>query len=108
MRQIVAQVVVGLEKLTSQLNSFKLASEDVVGNLKENLSKEVTQKLSVSKQKVNQLTESLEEPKKSVDENIGLLRNLMVGIENMGENVKNIQKEMTIGEIQKSWRLKKN
>ena len=61
-----AQVAAGLEKLTGQLNSFKPTSEDVVGNLKENLSKEVTQKLSVSEQKVNQLTESFEEQKKSV------------------------------------------
>ena len=85
MQQIVTQVTAGLEEMTRQLNSFKLASADVVGNLKENLSKEVTQKLSVSKQKVNQLTESLEEQKKSVDDSAGLLKDLMIGIENLGE-----------------------
>ena len=86
-----AQVAVGLEELTRQLNSFKPASANVVGNLKENLSKEETQKLSVSEQRVNQLTESVEEQKKSVADSAGLLRDLMIGIENLGENVTDIQ-----------------
>ena len=64
----VAQVAVGLKELTRQLNSFKPASADVVGDLKENLSKEVAEKLSDSEQKVNQLVDSLEEQKKSVND----------------------------------------
>ena len=80
--------------MTRQLNSFKPTSADVVGDLKENLSKEVAQKLSDSEQKVNQLSDSLEEQKKSVNNNAGFLRDLMIGIENMEENMKNIQEKM--------------
>ena len=88
------QVAAGLEEMTRQLNSFKPASADVVGDLKENLSKEVTQKRSVWEQKVNQLTESLKEQKKSVVDSAELLRDLMIGFENLGENVKDTQEEM--------------
>ena len=59
--------------------------------MKENLSKEVTQKLS--EQNRNQLTESLEEQKKSVADSAELLRGFMIGVENLGENVKGIRKE---------------
>ena len=62
--------------------------------MKENLSKEIAQKLSDSEQKVNQLAGSLEEQKKSVKDSAELLRYLMIGIKNLGENIKNIQKEM--------------
>ena len=62
-----AQLAVGLEELTRQLNSFKPASTDVVGDLKENLSKEVAQKLSESEQKVHQLVDSFEEQNKWVN-----------------------------------------
>ena len=42
---------------------------------------------------MNQLANSLEQ-KKLVDNSTTLLRDLMIGIENLGENMKNIQKEM--------------
>ncbi|MCG8318374.1 MAG: hypothetical protein MI921_02620 [Cytophagales bacterium] len=84
----------GLEELTRQLNSFKPTSADIVGNLQENQSKEVFQKLLASDQKVDQLTDSLAEQRKTVADSAELLRDLMIGIENLGENMKNIQKEM--------------
>ena len=54
----------------------------------------MTQKRSVWEQKVNQLTESLKEQKKSVVDSAELLRDLMIGFENLGENVKDTQEEM--------------
>ena len=55
-RQTVLQVAAGLEKLTRQLALLNPATEDAVGNLDKNLSKEVAQKLSDSEQKVNALS----------------------------------------------------
>ena len=78
----------GLEELTRQLNSFKPTSADIVGNLQENQSKEVFQKLLASDQKVDQLTDSLAEQRKTVADSAELLRDLMIGIENLGENIK--------------------
>ena len=43
---------------------------------------------------MNQITNSLEEQKKLVNDSAELLRDLMIGIENLGENMKNIQKEL--------------
>ena len=63
-------------------------------SLKENLPREEAQKLSLSEQKENQLTASFKEQKKSITDSAELLRDLMIGIENLGENVKDIQKEM--------------
>ena len=65
-----------------------------MGGLQEKLSKEVTQKISVSKWRIELLSQSVEEQKKSVADTNELLKNLMIGIENPGDNMKNIQKEM--------------
>ena len=40
------------------------------------------------------MSHSLKEQKKAVTDSTGLLRDLMIGIENLGDNMKNIQKEM--------------
>ena len=84
-QQSVAHIAAGLENLNTQLNSFKPASADIVGNLQENLSKEVSQKLLASDQKVDQLTDSLAEQKKTVADSAELLRDLMIEIENLGK-----------------------
>ena len=88
------QGAAGLEELTTQLSSFKPTNADVVGNLKKDLSTEVAQKLSALEQRMNLLSESLEEHKKSVSDSAELLKDLLIRIENLGENMKNIQKEM--------------
>ena len=43
---------------------------------------------------MNELVGSLEEQKKLVNDSAEILRDLLIGIENLGENMKNIQKEM--------------
>ena len=53
-----------MEELTGQLNSFKPASVDVVGNLEKGLLTEVAQKLSASEQRMNLLSKSVGEQKK--------------------------------------------
>ena len=54
----------------------------------------MSQQLSISEQKMNQLTESLEEQKKSVIDSAELLRDVIIRIGNLVESVKNMQKEM--------------
>ena len=83
-----------LEELTKQLNSFKTASAETVGSFQEHLSKEVAQKISVSEQKIGELSQSVENQKKSVEDTNELLRDLMMGLENMSDNTKFIQKKM--------------
>ena len=92
-KQTVEKVVAGLEELTKQLNAYKPASAENVGDVQKNLSKQVAQKLSVQEQKMDLLSHSFEE-KKAVTASTGLLRDLMIGIENLGNNMKNIEKEM--------------
>ena len=94
MQHSVAQVAAGLEELTKQLNTFKLASVEAVGSLQENLLKEVAHKLSGSEQKIEVLTQYVVEQKKIAKDTNELLKDLMMGIENMSDNMKNMQKEM--------------
>ena len=94
MWQSVSQMAAGLENLTKQLNSFKHASAEIVGNLQENLSKEITQKIAVSEKRIGELSQSVENQKKSVEDTNELLKDLIIGNENLGDNMKNIQKEM--------------
>ena len=84
MRQSVSQLAAGLENLTKQLNSFKPASAETVGNLQENLSKEVTQKIAVSEQRIGELSQSVEHQKKSVEDTNEVLKDLVTGIEIWG------------------------
>ena len=55
-----------LELLTKQLNQFKPASGSDVGNLRENLTQEVAEKLSASDRKVEELSTALEGQKKDI------------------------------------------
>ena len=57
---------------------------DVVGNLEKELSTEVTKKLSASGQRMDLLCKSVEEQKKSVSDSAELLKDLLIGIENLG------------------------
>ena len=43
---------------------------------------------------MEELSAAVEDQKKDIADNSGLLKDLLIGIENMGENLKNIQKEM--------------
>ena len=92
--QTVAQVSASLDILTKKLNQFKPASGVDVGDLKKKLSNEVAQKLSESDKRVDQLSTTVEGQKKSISDNSELLIDLLIGIENLGDNLKNIQKEM--------------
>ena len=61
-----------------------------MGELQKNLSEKVAQQLSIQEQRMDLLSNSLEEQKKSVSDSAGLLKDLLIGIENLGDNMKNI------------------
>ena len=48
----------------------------------------------MSEQKIRELSQSAENQKKTVEDTNELLKDFMIGIENLGNNMKNIQKEM--------------
>ena len=62
--------------------------------LRKSLSEKATQQLSIQEQRMELLSNYLEEQNKSVSDSAGLLKDLLIGIENLGDNMKNIQKEM--------------
>ena len=53
-----------------------------------------TEKLPESDKRVDTLFATLEGQQKTISDNSGLLKDLLIGIENLGENLKNIHKEM--------------
>ena len=66
--------------------------------MQENLTQQVAEKISASDKRVQELPVALEDQKKSIANNSGLLKDLLIGIENLGENLKSINQEMD------SWR----
>ena len=48
----------------------------------------------MSEQKIRELSQSAENQKKTVEDTNELLKDFMIGIENLGDNIKNTQKEM--------------
>ena len=63
-KQTVEKVAASLKELTSQLNAYKPASAENVGDVQKNLSKQLAQKPSVEEQRMDLLSHSLEERKK--------------------------------------------
>ena len=88
------KVSADLKLLTKQLNQFKLTSGSDVGNVQEKLTQEVTEKISESDRKLEELSVAVEGQKKDIADNSGLLKDLLIGIENLGEKLKSINKEM--------------
>ena len=88
MHRTAQKIATDLEELTRQLNSYKPANEGELGRIKGDITAELAKRLSVTEQKVTQLTGELKKQTKSVADHLGLLRDLMVGIKNLGENMK--------------------
>ena len=87
-KQTMGKVAADLEELARQLNTFKPTSANVMGGFQEKFSKEVTQQMSVSEQRIELMSPSVEEQNKSVTDTNGLLKDLMIGIENLGDNTR--------------------
>ena len=65
-----------------------------MGELQKSLSGKVAQQLLVQEQRMDVLSNFLEEQEKSVFDSAGLLKDLLIGIENLGHNMKNNHKEI--------------
>ena len=85
--QTIGKVAADLELLTKQLNRHKPASRSEVQGLQEKLSAQVTEKLAESDKRVDTLSATLEGQQKTISDNSDLLKDLLIGIENLGENL---------------------
>ena len=83
-----------LQALTEQLNKFQPASEHAVGVSQGKLSDQVQQQFDAQQDRIQKLSDVVLESRKEAQTNADTLHNLLVGIENLGENVKNMQEEM--------------
>ena len=78
------EVATGLERLTKQLNNFEPVSKNVAGEREQRISTKV----------IESLNQSVEIAQQEAADNTGLLQDLLVGLENMGENMKRFREEM--------------
>ena len=77
-----------LQNLTDQLNKLQPASELAVGVRQEKLSEQVQQKFDAQSDKIEKLSETMLESRKEAQTNADTLKDLLVGIENLGETFK--------------------
>ena len=85
-----------LQTLTMQLNKFQPASEQAVGVSQGKLSEQVQQQFDAQQERIQKVSDVVLESRKDTQTNADTLHNLLVGIENLGENVKNMQEEMIV------------
>ena len=83
-----------MQQLTGQLNKFRPASEHAVGVVRDKVSEQLQQRFDAQSERMDQLSATVVESQKEARTNADVLQNLLVGIENLGENFKNMQEEM--------------
>ena len=93
-RRQVDQIVKGLETLTEQLNSFKPASVVQVEGSQREMSTAVEERLNLQSLRIDAVDESVKRAEKTAADNSEILHNLLVGIENLSENVKQLKEEV--------------
>ena len=76
------------------MNEFKPESECDLGSLKGEVFADVTKKLSKIEERAVDLTAKLTKQSKAAQDNSNTLQDLLVRIENLGDNIINMQKEM--------------
>ena len=80
--------------MTNQLIKFRLASENAVGVIQDKVTEQLQQKFDAQNERMDQLSATVVESCKEAQTNAKVLQNLLVGIENLGANFKNMQEEM--------------
>ena len=83
-----------LQNLTDQLNKFQPASEHTVGVVQGQIIEQLQKRFNAQSERMDQLASTVAESQKSAQTNSEVLQNLLVGIENLGENFKTMQSEM--------------
>ena len=94
MQAAVGKIALDLEELTRQLNAFKPASVESVDGAQKQYSEQLNARLTLQSDRMDKISESFEKQQKIASENAELLQNLIIGVENLGENLKSIHKEM--------------
>ena len=76
------------------MSKFRFASEQAGGVVQTQVSEQLQQRFDAQTERINKLSISVNESQKSAQNNAEVLQTLLVGIENMGENVKKLQEDM--------------
>ena len=92
-QKTIQQIAAGLEQLTKQLNDFRPVNVEHVGVAQKQVSENIEQRLNLQSNRIDDVTESVQKAQRAAEENAELLQNLLVGVENMGENLKNFREE---------------
>ena len=93
------QIAAGLENLTKQLNDFRPMNVEHVGDVQQQVSDKFEQRLNLQSSRIDVVNESVQKAQKIAEENAEFLQGLLVGVENLGENLNNSGKK---------WRLEIN
>ena len=88
------EIAANLATLTNQLNRFKPVSVADVSGSQEQLSSAVDERINLQSQRIDTVSESMQEAHKTAQENSEILHDLLVGMENLGESVKQLQEEV--------------
>ena len=88
------EIAANLATLTNQLNRFKPASVADVSGSQKQLSSAVDEKINLQSQRIDTVSESTQEVRKTAQKNSEMLHDLLVGMENLGENVKQLREEV--------------
>ena len=90
----VDQVSEELQKLTAELNQLKPANVQAVGEVQGKVSEEFQQCLVVQSERIDKLSESVIQSQKTAQDTAEMLQIILVGMENMGKNFKQLQENM--------------
>ena len=93
-RRRMDDIAIGLERLTKQLNDFRPISETVVGDVQKQVSSSMDARLNLQSERIDNVNIAVEKAQKTAKDNSDMLENLLIGIENMSENVKQFREEM--------------
>ena len=83
-----------LQSLTGQLSKLNPASVSGVAEYTGDLENKVQQKFDQQQQNIQTLTDAIAQSQKESKENADTLNNLLVGMENLGENMMQMQEEL--------------
>ena len=85
---MIQQIAAGLENLTKQLNDFRPVNVEHVDDAQQQVTEKFEQRLNLQSNRIDVVTESVQKTQMTAEDNAELLQNLLVGVENMGENLK--------------------
>ena len=88
------QIVAELSNLTEQLNKYRPASEANVGAAQKQVTDEVEKRLTLQSSRIDTVSESVQKTQKGAEDNSQMLQNLLIGIENMGDSIKQFKADM--------------